>query len=395
MLRSLLLLLLVTSSVHADEVELKNGNVLQGKVTDLGDTIRLTRNGSSMVIPKSQIREIRPGKTDEEIYQEKAEALSKDDLEGHLTLARWCTERHLKKQAEKAFQTILDIDPDHKEARTALGYQKINGEWKTFEEIQKDKGLILFRGKWVLPSERALQLALEKQKSLAKQLAKEVRKWLGRVGFQSEKIRKEAIDKLATIDDQYKSAAYIKALTATRKEKRLFVIRELHRMKEKEAAKGLARRVVWDKDPKIRSEALSALLSIQNPNTPLFLAAWLKEDSIYARIRAEEAVGKFSDLRPMPALITLLSRVTKTIQWIDQYRDQMTKTLRGTLLLRDGRRIQIPPDMLLSMDGFDPHDREKLLLERDTLIASLRAITGEDFGEDISRWNNWYRKNKK
>jgi hypothetical protein len=51
--------------------------------------------------------------------------------------------------------------------------------------------------------------------------------------------------------------------------------------------------------------------------------------------------------------------------------------------------------MLLSMDGFDPHDREKILLERDTLIASLRAITGQDFGEDISRWNNWYRKNRK
>ncbi len=395
MLRSLLLLLLVTSPIHADEVELKNGNVLQGKVTDLGDTIRLTRNGSSMVIPKSQIHEIRPGKTEEERYREKAEALSKNDLEGHLTLARWCKERHLKNQAEEAYRTILDIDPDHKEARTALGYQKVEGEWKTFEEIQKSKGRVLFRGKWVLPSERALQLALENQKLLEKQLSKEVRKWLGRVGFHSEKIRKEAIEKLATIDDPYKSEAYIKALTSSRKEKRLFVIRELHRMKEEGAAKGLARRVVWDKESKVRSEALSALLSIKNPETPLFLAAWLKEDSIYARIRAEEALGQFSDIRPVPALITLLSRVTRTIKWIEQYRDQMMKTLRGTLLLRDGRRIQIPPNMLLSMDGFAPHDREKILLERDTLIASLRAITGQDFGEDISRWNNWYRKNRK
>lgn len=395
MVRSLLLWFLLAAPALADEVELKNGNVLLGRVTDLGDSIRLERKGGSIVIPKSEIRAIRRGKLPEEIYQERLSTLADDDLEGHLSLARWCREQKLDDEAAGEFRRVLSIDPDQPEARISLGYRKVNGKWMTFGEIQEAKGLVKFRGKWILPAERDLQLALEKQKALEKELNKEVRKWLGRVAFHSEKVRSEAIERLATIDDEFKSKHYVKALNATNREKRSFVIGELGRMKELSAAKGLARRVVWDKYPELRSAALDALLATGHADSALFLAAWLKEDSARPRIRAEEALGQFTDSRPLPALLTLLSRVTKTLRWLDQYRDMISKTLRGTLLLRDGRRIRIPPDLLLSLEGFGPRDRETLLRERDTLVATLRAITGQDFGENVAEWNKWYRGRKK
>ncbi len=395
MVRSLLLLILLASPVLGDEVELKNGNVLQGKVTDLGDSIRLTRNGASIVIPKNRIQAIRPGKIPEEIYAERSRALSEDDLEGHLALARWCRDQKLKKETQHEFQVVLGINPDHEEARKALGYQKVKDTWMTFEEIQKEKGLVKFRGKWITPGERDLQLALEKQKALEKEITRQVRKWLAKTGASSEKTRVAAKERLSSIEDRYKSEPYIRALASSSREKRTFVISELGRMKEPAAAKGLARRVVWDKVPELRLAALEALLSVGHDDAPLFLAAWLKEDSVHARIRAEEALGRFSDLRTVLPLLGLLSRVTRTIQWLEQYQKQISRTLRGSLLLRDGRRIRIPPDLLLSLEGFLPQDRKNLVLERDTLIASLRTITGKDFGEDISGWNNWYRKNQK
>ena len=78
-MRTLALLLFLAAAARADEVELTSGTVVEGKVEDLGDSIKIVKSNGSVTYPKSMVRKITPKKTPEEVYEDKARAL-KDAL---------------------------------------------------------------------------------------------------------------------------------------------------------------------------------------------------------------------------------------------------------------------------------------------------------------------------
>jgi hypothetical protein len=116
-MKTLALLFLLASAAAADEVELTSGSVIEGKVQDLGDSIRIIKSNGSAVYPKSMIRKITPKKTIEEIYEERARDLRDADADGHLQLARWCLQNKLQKEALVEFKKIIALNPDQEEAR--------------------------------------------------------------------------------------------------------------------------------------------------------------------------------------------------------------------------------------------------------------------------------------
>ena len=55
-------------------------------------------------------------------------------MEGQWKLAEWCHEHGLPDQRKTHLQRVIELDPDHVEARRLLGYSKIDGKWMTQEE---------------------------------------------------------------------------------------------------------------------------------------------------------------------------------------------------------------------------------------------------------------------
>jgi hypothetical protein len=55
--------------------------------------------------------------------------------------------------------------------------------------------------------------------------------------------------------------------------------------------------------------------------------------------------------------------------------------------LKNYNRLPGPP---LSLPGIKTED----LMVREALVKVLRAITGQDFGADAAKWQDWWRKNK-
>lgn len=139
----------------ADVVVLKDGRRLVGKVTKEDDEgIVLVHRHGEIPIRKSEVASIERGPTPEEVYQDRAAKLSDDDLEGHLDLAKWCLENDLDREADWEFGRVIEIDPDHGEARKALGFVRHEEKWITKEEHRE-----ITRHPWVRKTRERLAAA--------------------------------------------------------------------------------------------------------------------------------------------------------------------------------------------------------------------------------------------
>lgn len=67
-------------------------------------------------------------------YEQRRSRL-RNDMESHLAIARWCAQHGLLPQARSHLESVLLSDPDHVGARAALGYQLVEGEWVSPQEI--------------------------------------------------------------------------------------------------------------------------------------------------------------------------------------------------------------------------------------------------------------------
>jgi len=389
------LLLLAAAAARADEVELTSGSVVEGKVQDLGDSIRVVKSNGSAVYPKSMVRKITPKKTVEEIYEEKARDLKEADADGHLQLARWCLQQKLAKEAVLEFKKVIAANPEQEEARAGAGFQKVNGKWLTEDEANQARGLVKHKGKWMTPEQRDLDVALDEQKELDKEVQHKITVELSHLKSNNEKTRQDAIDALSKIEDKQKGKAYIAAIPSPQREVRKFVYQELGRMKEAAALKPLVRRALWDEDEDLRPVAFRAVQDIGHPDAAFFFIPFLAEESISARIRCIDSIATFKDWRVAPALLQALENNIELTHQFDKEGEQMNQLAGRTIVLGDGSSVVLPRSVRVNkLDPLDKNSRSKLQQEKSSLLGTLGVITGQNFGDDIAKWRTWIERKK-
>lgn len=394
-MRTLVLLLLATPLAAADEVELTSGTVIEGKVEDLGDSVRVVKSNGSAVYPKSMIRRITPKKTVEELYAEKSLALKETDADGRLALARWCLQQKLPKEALAEFRKVLAVNPDQEEARAGAGFQKVAGRWLTEDEANTARGLVKHKGRWTTPEQRDLDVALEEQKDLDKAIQHEISVQIGHLRSSNEKTRLEAIEALAKVDDKHKVKAYIAAIPVPQREARKFLYQELGRMKEPAALKALVRRSLWDDDEDLRPVAFRAVQDIGHPDAAFFFIPFLGEESISARIRCIDAMAVFKDWRVAPALLQALENNIDLTRHYDKEGEAMSQLAGRTITMGDGSSVMLPRTVRVGrIDPLDKNSRSKLQQEKASLLSTLGAVTGQSFGEDFAKWRAWLERKK-
>lgn len=378
----------------ADEVELTSGKVVEGRVEDLGDSIKVLRSGGSVTYPKSMVAKITKKKTVEELYEDQSKALRLDDVAGRLRLARWCLEKKIAKEAAAEFKKVVVLEPENEEARLGAGYRRFNDKWMTEDEIAQAKGLVRHKGRWLTPEERDLEVALEEQKELEKALLREVQVQLEKLRSSDEKKRQDAVAALAKIEDKLKVKAYLAAITSSSKEVRRHVFEELGRMKEPLAVRPLVRRALWDDDEALRDLAFKTLLAIRHPDTAACYVPFLEEQSVSARTRCADQMASFPDLRVVPALLEALENAIASAKAAEQYGQEMTATVNRELILQNGQRVTLPRVVRIKPDFSDKQLIAKLGVERATIVSTLEKITGQPLGEDVARWRAWLERKR-
>ncbi|MHC4663852.1 MAG: hypothetical protein ACYS8W_19490, partial [Planctomycetota bacterium] len=130
--------LLLYTVAQADVIHTCDGRKIVGKVVNQDeDTVTVKAKYGEVTIDRDDIERIEKGKLPEDTYKEKADALDKNDAEGHYELGLWCRENRLRPEAKKEFEKAIAADPEHEAARSELGYKKIEGEWLSTAQIKK------------------------------------------------------------------------------------------------------------------------------------------------------------------------------------------------------------------------------------------------------------------
>ena len=136
--------------------------------------------GGRLTIPRSQVARVDATSDAEAEYQKLARS-SPDTVDAHWKLAEWCREHKLPTEGQRHLERILELDPNHAEARTALGFRQKDGQWMNRDDVMASRGLVLYEGRYVTPQQ--VELMEQQKKSRVTQAdwtnrIEQLRRWL-------------------------------------------------------------------------------------------------------------------------------------------------------------------------------------------------------------------------
>jgi len=153
------LLFLLPTALFADEVFLKGAGSISGRVVEQTDTmVTVDIGGGAISVSMSHVDHIVMARTDLDEYDERMSRLGPRDVFGWRDLARWASQHRMGNQARQAYEWVLALEPGDREARGALGFALLDGDWVTQEEAYRTRGFVKYEGEWMMPSEAQLRL---------------------------------------------------------------------------------------------------------------------------------------------------------------------------------------------------------------------------------------------
>jgi len=296
-------------AARGDVLELKNGGRVEGQLVngadDKGDYIIETKNGR-LTIARSQVAKFDATTAAEKEYAAVAKT-SPDTVEGHWKLYEWCRDHKLREPTQKHLTRILELDPDHAQARALLGFQKNGGQWQTRDELMAARGMVKFEGEWYTRQHAELMQQRSEAKSgqfdWRKDL-KRLRSWL--TGSDANRIRQAQTD-IQSIRDPLAADALV-ALLRTESEP---VLRRLWldtaaRLDHPSVVSAFIEHSLYDADDEMRQQCLDYLVASRRPGLIAPYLVKLQSDENITINRAAFALGRIGDPEAIGPLINVV-----------------------------------------------------------------------------------------
>jgi hypothetical protein len=229
-----------SGKLFADIVHLKNGKKVEGEVAPGAKpgTVEIrTGEGTSVTIPDGDVLKIEKLPSPLEDFERKRQALPAGDLDALDDLLLWTRERRLGTKAKAVSRKILEIDPNHEEARKELGYVLFENRWVPEGELRKRNGLVRFQGEWMTSAEKARREAESSRREMEELFAL--------VENENPRIQEYALKKLLSFRGDSAREVFGKHVLDTRDAVRWVAVRALAdfpvRNEDDDAARGIAR----------------------------------------------------------------------------------------------------------------------------------------------------------
>ncbi|MEX0978383.1 MAG: hypothetical protein WDZ48_06010, partial [Pirellulales bacterium] len=281
-------------------------------------------------------------------------------------------------------ERIVELDPNHVDARRGLGYSRVDGRWVTREQLMTENGYVkskLVPGKWVLPQEE--ELLEEQSKTNKAQL-----EWSGKLKRYSTWLGTDkgaqAVAHIKAINDPAAVRALAKHLEADkRRDARLLYVEALSRIGSPPAMDVLVATSLFDADDELRLTALDEVVAREyKPAVQQYVKALKHKENPIVN-RAAAGLGKLKDPSAVGPLIdALVSTHTFRIQ---KGQPGQTSSTFGTG----------PGGGGFSFGGGGVEIIKRTFENPAVLQALIHLTGGTSFNYDVRAWKNWYVAQKK
>lgn len=371
------LLAALAGMASGDEVRLRSGARVEGRLVDspVGDRSRLvlqTEYGS-LALDRDRVRRIVEQSPAESEYDRRAPSVS-DTTEAQFALAMWCRDNGHAEGMQRHLRRVLELQPDHEEARTLLGYQRVDGEWMTREDVLASRGLRRWQGDFLTVQEIELLQRTERVDDTLLEWRRRLADLRSDLDDRDPEVARQALETLESLADPAATAELISLLA----EEEVPLVRRkltavIGRLGTRAGLVALADLALTDPDAEVRAIALEQLADDGRPGlTVPFVAALRSPNNATVNLAANAlaALGSAAVLDP------LIDTLVTTHRW---------KTGNDS----GGDTYSVSPGAgTFGFGGGGPKVIEKQI-QNARVLAALVHLTGVNFLYDQAKWKAW------
>ncbi|MEX0791900.1 MAG: HEAT repeat domain-containing protein [Pirellulaceae bacterium] len=372
--------------VSADILHLKSGGKIEGELLNPDQEPRefyeIKTEQGQLTLAASVVQEFVAQSEAQKRYKTFLPRMP-DTIDGKWQMAQWCKENGLDDKWEYHLEEILALEPDHVEARRALGYVQHRGKWIIREQWMRQQGFVYHRGSWRLAQEVAMLEAQDEASSQVVEWRKQLRMWrlwIRRGGDRAQ----EAVKSISGIEDPTATEPLLELLDSESDVRiRVAVIVALTKIPSPQVTMALAELAFEDQSVKIRDQAAIALERRDHDVAVGFLIRKLKSDD---NGEINRAAAVLTRLKHPAAIGPLIDALATTHKFVEQPGG-------GPGRMNAAFGSGAPGGF-----GFGAPQAKTVIqeLNNEQVLAALMATVGGEvnFRFDKERWRLWHSNDK-
>jgi hypothetical protein len=368
----------LASVVHGETFLLRSGGRLEGEHLNAqrapADPYHVrTPLGLRMALSPSQVLRV-VIKTDVQKQYDELLPTIANTAEGHWQMAEWCKEAGLLDERRRHVAEVIALDPDHAEARAALGHLRVGTGWMTQEEFFTSQGYIRSGGAWKLPQHVELEAAGRARELGEKKLRADIRNWIDQIA--KRRNAEEAQRKLNAIRDPLAAPALSELLGDDEQPRdvKLLCLDLLSRLPPGLANARLIALAIDEKDDAIREKCLDEL---KRSNLPAITDVFVKFLTHKDNKKVNRAAYCLEQMGDPEATLPLIGALVTT----HEYLITPAGGGQGSLNFSSTGGLNV---------GGKPKRVKKDLPNSAVLGALVKLNPGANFEYDEDAWRKWY-----
>jgi hypothetical protein len=368
-------------SAPADQVELSNGSRLDAQVAnepaESRSHVALESEYGKLVLDRDRVPRVVTETPAEADYRRRSPSVS-DTVEAQFALANWCRDNGVADGMRRHLGRVLELDPEHAEARMLLGYQQVDGRWMTRDDVLAARGLVRWKGEYRTPQEVALLEMEAKAEAAALAWRTQLAEWRKNLDGADRDAARSAEESLIALSDPAAVPELFKLLADEQAPavRRLYM-KSLGSLATPDSLGALAQHAICDNDPEVRAIAVEQLIATGRAGVALPFVKALRADNPFYINNAAWALGRMeatSAIEPLiDALVTTHKRQVGNTSGGDSYSVGFNSATGGGSFGFGGGGPKI--------EAKDSRNTQVL----DTLVY----FTGENFQYNKEKWRAW------
>jgi len=373
-----LMLISVDAVLRADVIYLSNGGRVDGELLNPDESPRSvylvkTDSGGKLVLSEDQVERIVRKSELRRSYEARLRTLP-DTVAAHWDIAQRCVNAGMKDEQQFHLEQILRLDPDHKEARQALGYSFADGRWLTRDDWMTERGYVRDGGRWKLPQEVEIEASYGTHEEAVVDWRRQLKIWRSWI-IKGRDNATQGLTEIQGIRDPLAAPALVELLVAEDEPQllKLLYIDVLGRLDTPASTSAFIERALVDADARVRDASLDQI-TFDDPKQalPVFVRKLKDGDRVIVH-RAAAALARMEDPSTTRPLIDALVTEHKVMTGGGGGVQPSFSNAGGGLSVGGGPKLE-----------------EKDFANEPVLQALLRLHPGVNFGFNQDHWRRWH-----